>query len=83
MMCTDKTLNDEPFIINCLGLKCPLPVLRLEKHVQAGQKYVRIISDDPVSVIDIPLATQNLGGTILSQSRQENANTFDIRFDKA
>ena len=49
-------------IIDCRGLKCPLPVLKTEKRiaqVKAGMRLV-VLATDPISKIDIPLfCTQN------------------------
>ena len=49
-------------IIDCRGLRCPLPVLKMEKRLaqlRAGAK-VTVLATDPVAKIDIPLfCTQN------------------------
>jgi tRNA 2-thiouridine synthesizing protein A len=53
-------LPDE--IVDCRGLKCPLPVLKTEKRlgqVGAGTRVV-VLATDPIAKIDIPLfCTQN------------------------
>ncbi len=64
--------------INTIGLKCPLPVLRLEKAARAGLTHFIIKADDPISVIDIPLALQKLNGTLLSQSQENGVYSFEI-----
>lgn len=55
-----SSLPDE--IVDCRGLKCPLPVLRTEKRlaqVDSGTRLV-VLATDPVARIDIPLfCTQN------------------------
>ena len=49
-------------IIDCRGLRCPLPVLRTEKRLgqlQSGAA-VTVLATDPIAKIDIPLfCTQN------------------------
>lgn len=49
-------------IIDCRGLKCPLPVLKTEKRLgqlKAGSR-VTVLATDPIAKIDIPLfCTQN------------------------
>jgi tRNA 2-thiouridine synthesizing protein A len=48
-------LPDE--IVDCRGLKCPLPVLKTEKRlgqVTAGTRVV-VLATDPIAKIDIPL----------------------------
>jgi tRNA 2-thiouridine synthesizing protein A len=48
-------LPDE--IIDCRGLKCPLPVLRTEKRLAQLPPAARVIvlATDPIARIDIPL----------------------------
>jgi tRNA 2-thiouridine synthesizing protein A len=51
------------------GLKCPLPVLKTRKAMTAMQSgtRVRILSTDPMSVIDIPHFCQEAGHRLLSR----------------
>jgi tRNA 2-thiouridine synthesizing protein A len=60
-------LPDE--IIDCRGLKCPLPVLKTEKRLaqlKAGAR-VTVLATDPIAKIDIPLfCTQNDHGFEMS-----------------
>lgn len=55
-----SSLPDE--IVDCRGLKCPLPVLKTEKRiaqVETGTRLV-VLATDPIAKIDIPLfCTQN------------------------
>ena len=49
-------------IIDCRGLKCPLPVLKTEKRIAEVKPGTRLIvlATDPIAKIDIPLfCTQN------------------------
>lgn len=53
-------LPDE--VIDCRGLKCPLPVLKTEKRLSQLSKGARVtvLATDPIANIDIPLfCTQN------------------------
>ncbi|WIJ25639.1 sulfurtransferase TusA family protein [Devosia sp. RR2S18] len=46
-----------PEVIDARGLKCPLPVLKLEKRIQklpAGS-VLTVLATDPMARIDIPL----------------------------
>lgn len=50
----------DPEIIDARGLKCPMPVLKLEKQLHgasAGRRFL-LISDDPVARIDVPVLCQ-------------------------
>ena len=60
--------------VNCLGLKCPLPVMRLERALKEGHTHILIITDDPVSVVDIPLSALQNGAKLTN--REENAAEF-------
>jgi tRNA 2-thiouridine synthesizing protein A len=55
-----SSLADE--VIDCIGLKCPLPVLKTEKRIaqlKPGARLV-VLATDPIAKIDIPLfCTQN------------------------
>ena len=42
--------------LDCLGQKCPLPVIALAKHIRnvgIGEK-IRVLADDPAAANDIP-----------------------------
>ena len=50
-------------IIDCRGLKCPLPVLKMEKRLSqlaAGASFV-VLATDPMAKIDIPLFCRQNG----------------------
>ncbi|MBE7731721.1 sulfurtransferase TusA family protein [Devosia sp. CC-YST696] len=53
----------EPEIIDARGLKCPLPVLKLEKRlVSLAQGAVLIVlATDPMAKVDIPLHCRQNG----------------------
>lgn len=43
-------------VIDARGLKCPLPVLRLQKALRGLESgaEVTLLADDPMAVIDVP-----------------------------
>lgn len=50
-------------IIDCRGLKCPLPVLKMEKRLSqlaAGASFV-VLATDPMAKVDIPLYCRQNG----------------------
>lgn len=56
-------MTTEPEIIDARGLKCPLPVLKLEKRlsqVSAGAVLV-VLATDPMAKVDIPLHCKQHG----------------------
>lgn len=56
-------LATEPEILDARGLKCPLPVLKMEKRlaqVPAGH-HLTVLATDPMAKIDIPLHCRQNG----------------------
>ncbi|HEY1736729.1 MAG TPA: sulfurtransferase TusA family protein [Methylovirgula sp.] len=55
------------------GLKCPLPALRTQKHLDRSGPGARVIVEctDPLSVIDIPHLVQTRGD-VLEETRASN-----------
>ncbi len=56
-------LTTSPEVIDARGLKCPLPVLKLEKRIDAlpaGSALV-VLATDPMARIDIPLYCRQCG----------------------
>jgi tRNA 2-thiouridine synthesizing protein A len=53
---------DPGALLDARGLKCPLPVLRMEKRLAhlPGDARLVVLATDPIAKIDIPLfCTQN------------------------
>lgn len=50
-------------IVDARGLKCPLPVLRMEKQLAAlpGGARLTVLATDPMAKIDIPLHCRQHG----------------------
>jgi tRNA 2-thiouridine synthesizing protein A len=56
-------LTTEPETIDARGLKCPLPVLKMEKRLAAlppGATLV-VLATDPMAKVDIPLFCKQKG----------------------
>ncbi|WP_072344878.1 sulfurtransferase TusA family protein [Devosia enhydra] len=56
-------MPSEPILIDARNLRCPLPVLRLEKALGAagaGTAFV-VLATDPMARIDIPLHCRQHG----------------------
>jgi tRNA 2-thiouridine synthesizing protein A len=70
-------LPDE--VIDCRGLRCPLPVLKTEKRLGQlkGRARVIVLATDPIAGIDIPLfCTQN--GHACEVSTEGGVMRFEI-----
>jgi tRNA 2-thiouridine synthesizing protein A len=64
MACTGfSSLTSEPDTIDARGLKCPLPVLKMEKRLAVLPPGARLIvlATDPMAKIDIPLYCRQNG----------------------
>ena len=53
----------EPLLIDARGLKCPLPVLKMEKRLAALPPGARllVLATDPMAKVDIPLYCRQNG----------------------
>lgn len=53
----------DPLLIDCRGLRCPLPVLKLEKQLKGAAPGVAllVLATDPMAKIDIPLYCRQNG----------------------
>jgi tRNA 2-thiouridine synthesizing protein A len=56
-------LATEPTLIDARGLKCPLPVLKMEKRLEAlaSGAALTVLATDPIARIDIPLYCRQKG----------------------
>ena len=65
-------------ILDATGLLCPLPVLKLRKHLKSMESgdIVLINADDPAAAIDIPHFCNEQGHTLLEAERVEGGHRF-------
>ncbi|HCT79174.1 MAG TPA: aminotransferase [Micromonosporaceae bacterium] len=64
--------------LNCLGQRCPLPVIALAKvmaDAPAGET-VRVLADDPAAAADIPAWCRMRGQEYLGSPA---TNTYEVR----
>lgn len=63
------------------GLKCPLPVMKLERflrdHMGIGAQ-VRVETTDPISILDIPHFLNETGQKLVSSEQLARSNIFII-----
>jgi tRNA 2-thiouridine synthesizing protein A len=62
-----------PLVIDARGLRCPLPVLKAEKALDAMTSEIdlEILADDVVARIDIPLLARKRGLACLIEKRED------------
>ena len=58
-----SSLTNDPETIDARGLKCPLPVLKMEKRLAALSPGARLVvlATDPMAKVDIPLFCKQNG----------------------
>jgi len=49
-------VSDARLVIDCLGKRCPIPVIALAKRIRDVEpgEVVRVLADDPAAANDIP-----------------------------
>ena len=62
------------------GLLCPLPVLKLRKLMDSikQKEKIKLITDDPAAVIDVPHFCNEQGHQILESFVEDGYDTFII-----
>jgi TusA-related sulfurtransferase len=84
MTMTEQTpeLDTPVQVLDCLGLFCPMPVLRLAgamRQVQIGE-HVDLLADDPASYVDVPVWCRTRDQELLSVSeRPEGGWVYRVR----
>lgn len=72
---------DRELEIDAIGLKCPLPVLRLRKRLEdvAPGGVVRLLASDPMAAIDVPHFCSEAGHALLGQEAVDGAVAYLVR----
>ena len=62
------------------GLICPLPVLKLQKLINSSNKTnkIKLITDDPAAIVDIPHFCNEQGHLVLETFRENDYELFII-----
>ena len=68
-------------VLDCLGQRCPLPVIALAKRLPAVpmRTVVRVLADDPAAANDIPAWCRMKGQEFVAAGTQHGAPAFDVR----
>ena len=69
-------------ILDTTGLLCPLPVLKLRKHLKSMKigDVVAVLANDPAAAIDIPHFCNELGHTLISKKSTGSGETeYQVR----
>ena len=67
--------------LDARGLLCPLPVLKARKALSRLPEgaVLRVLTDDPAALIDMPHFCHEAGHEILETAEIENAHAFTLR----
>jgi tRNA 2-thiouridine synthesizing protein A len=63
------------------GLLCPLPVLKLRKAIQniKSKETIKLITDDPAAVVDVPHFCNEQGYQITETFKENGHDLFIIK----
>lgn len=75
-----SSVMDVPHL-DLLGLKCPLPALKLRKALTrlASGTVIIVECSDPLAAIDIPHLLRETGDHLESESREDGILIFTVR----
>ena len=62
------------------GLLCPLPVLKLRKLLKSNKQKdkIKLITDDPAAIVDVPHFCNEQGHQILESFKENDYDLFII-----
>ena len=72
---------DTPKQVNGLGLSCPEPLMLLRKCLRESEsgQLIELLSDDPVSLRDVPALCEFMNHTLLSLPDEAHPHRFLVR----
>lgn len=67
--------------LDATGLLCPLPVLKARKRLMtlSSGSELRVLTDDPAAIVDMPHFCTEAGHTLVSSDVQGDAMLWVIR----
>lgn len=68
-------------VIDCKGLNCPMPVLKVKKAIDSLQmgQVLKIEATDPGTKADIPAWAKRTGNEVLSMSEESGTFVFYVK----
>ncbi len=73
--------HDAPLELDCRGLRCPLPIIRLANNigdVPVGGTLA-VVAEDPAARTDVPAWCRMRGQEFLGGTLLDGAPAFDVR----
>lgn len=67
--------------LDATGLLCPLPVLKIRKRLKslATKQIMKVIADDPATIIDVPHFCREQGHKLLKNQKDDKILTFFVQ----
>jgi tRNA 2-thiouridine synthesizing protein A len=68
-------------VLDCLGQRCPLPVIALARRIAdlAAGSVIRVLADDPAAAVDIPAWCRMRGHEYLGRRSVDDRPAYDVR----
>ena len=71
----------QPITVDARGHRCPVPTLRLRRALEtaADGAVVRLLADDPMARIDVPLFVREAGHELIETEAADAGLSFLVR----
>jgi tRNA 2-thiouridine synthesizing protein A len=71
----------QPITVDARGHRCPTPTLRLRRALAAAEigACVRLLADDPMARIDVPLFVREAGHKLIEAGETDAGLSFLVR----
>jgi tRNA 2-thiouridine synthesizing protein A len=71
----------QPITVDARGHRCPVPTLRLRRALEAAEAgaCVRLLADDPMARIDVPLFVREAGHELVESGEAAAGLSFLVR----
>lgn len=71
----------QPITVDARGHRCPTPTLRLRRALAAAEigACVRLLADDPMARIDVPLFVRDAGHELIESGEAGTGLSFLVR----
>lgn len=73
-------MTEPDLTLDCLGRRCPLPVIELARHIGAVDvgAVLRVLADDPAARVDVPAWCRMRGHEFAGQAGTDPP-AYDVR----
>jgi len=77
----DEVVLKEDRVLDCSGLLCPMPILKVSKEVKTMQigEVLKMIATDPGSMADMEAWAHQTGNELLDARQDGKTYTFYVR----